>query len=371
MAQACERQPIVGFSSGILPIPQPEDKVLVEYVYVDHSRTDIHWKTRTLDFEPMSAQACPVWDTLMYNNFEGKEPRVEVLIVPVSLYRDPFRRGKNKLVFCQIYEKMDKPAFINTRHTCEKVLDKISEDEPWFGLEQEYFILGSDQRPAGWKTEKSFRPKDYHSLCGLTRTAGLERELVDVHYQACLFAGLKIGGINREDAPGQWEYQIGPCLGISAGDEVWVSRYLLLRVGEMFGVEISFFPKPVEDALPAAGVHINCSTRRMREEGGYKYIVEAVEKLAKTPQDVVLKMYDPHNGKDNEKRLKGNYFVPESSHFSWGVGDRLASIRIPILVAERKRGYFEDRRPSSNCDPFCAIEVLVRASMLDEFLNNN
>ena len=27
--------------------------------------------------------------------------------------------------------------------------------------------------------------------------------------------------------PGQWEYQIGPCVGISSGDECWIARYLM------------------------------------------------------------------------------------------------------------------------------------------------
>lgn len=26
---------------------------------------------------------------------------------------------------------------------------------------------------------------------------------------------------------GQWEYQVGPTVGIAAGDQVWISRYIL------------------------------------------------------------------------------------------------------------------------------------------------
>ena len=26
---------------------------------------------------------------------------------------------------------------------------------------------------------------------------------------------------------GQWEFQVGPAVGISAGDEIWVARYIL------------------------------------------------------------------------------------------------------------------------------------------------
>lgn len=47
---------------------------------------------------------------------------------------------------------------------------------------------------------------------------------------ACLAAGVKIGGINGEVLPGQWEYQVGPCVGIEAGDHLHISRYLLHRI---------------------------------------------------------------------------------------------------------------------------------------------
>lgn len=36
--------------------------------------------------------------------------------------------------------------------------------------------------------------------------------------------------------PAQWEYQVGPCLGISIGDDLWMSRFLLHRIAEEFGV---------------------------------------------------------------------------------------------------------------------------------------
>ena len=62
------------------------------------------------------------------------------------------------------------------------------------------------------------------------------RELVDEHLHLCLEAGLNVEGINAEVMPGQWEYQIGPATGISAGDELWVSRYILQRVCEDFHV---------------------------------------------------------------------------------------------------------------------------------------
>ena len=45
--------------------------------------------------------------------------------------------------------------------------------------------------------------------------------------------------------------------------------------------------------------------------------------------------------------------------FKWGVSDRGASIRIPWQVAKENKGYLEDRRPSSNCDPYKVSQKLI------------
>jgi len=49
-----------------------------------------------------------------------------------------------------------------------------------------------------------------------------------------------------------------------------------------------------------------------------------------------------------------------------GVANRGASIRIPRQVAEEGKGYLEDRRPSSNCDPYCVTEAIVRTICLSK-----
>lgn len=77
-------------------------------------------------------------------------------------------------------------------------------------------------------------------------------------------------------------------------------------------------------------------------------------------------MYDAKGGKDNERRLIGRNETSSIHDFSAGVANRGASIRIPRGCADQRRGYLEDRRPASNCDPYAVVEALVRTCILDE-----
>ena len=50
---------------------------------------------------------------------------------------------------------------------------------------------------------------------------------------------------------------MGPCEGISMGDQLWMSRFLLYRVSEDFGFKVSFDPKPMPGDWNGAGAHTN------------------------------------------------------------------------------------------------------------------
>ncbi len=57
----------------------------------------------------------------------------------------------------------------------------------------------------------------------------------------------------------------------------------------------------------------------------------------------------------NRKRMG----VPGVAQFSSGVENRHASVRIPFCVSASAGGYYEDRRPASNMDPYLVTMVLV------------
>ena len=139
--------------------------------------------------------------------------------------------------------------------------------------------------PYGWPVGgEPDRPQGpYYCSIGAENAYG--RPIVEAHYKACLYAGIKISGINGEVMPGQWEYQVGPCTGIQAGDHMHMSRFLLNRVCEEEGIVCSFDPKPIpSDDWNGAGCHVNFSTKGMRADGGYEIIKDACEKLGDAHQ---------------------------------------------------------------------------------------
>ena len=60
----------------------------------------------------------------------------------------------------------------------------------------------------------------------------------------------------------------GPCESIDASDHHWASRYLVLRIAEEFGVQVSFNPKPILGDQNGAACHANFLIFAMCEHNG-------------------------------------------------------------------------------------------------------
>jgi glutamine synthetase len=72
----------------------------------------------------------------------------------------------------------------------------------------------------------------YYTGVGYDAVGCIAREIVDTHLDLCLDAGINHEGINAEVAKGQWEFQIFGKGSKNAADQVWVARYLLMRLCE-------------------------------------------------------------------------------------------------------------------------------------------
>jgi len=351
--------------SSLVSSMDQRGRVMAEYVWLGGSTTvmggfDIRTKTRTLEQVPASVSDLPVWnyDGSSTNQAPGEDS--EVLLIPVAMFKDPFRGGENLLVLCEAAEPLkSEPIGTNTRRAAKALFDQALEQKPWFGIEQEYTLFNTDKAtPLGWPKQGFPGPQGPY-YCGVGAENAFGRKVADAHYKACLHAGVKIAGQNAEVMPGQWEFQVGPCEGIESGDHLWMARYLMVRTTEELGVCVSFDPKPIPGDWNGAGCHTNYSTAPMRAAGGYKTIIEAIEKLGKKHMEHI-KVY----GEGNERRLTGLHETAPITAFSYGVANRGASIRIPRTAEKEGCGYFEDRRPASNMDPYVVTSKIFDTTCL-------
>lgn len=349
---------------AIRPRLDQRGKVLAEYIWLGGASTtggfDIRQKTKTLSQKPAKVEDLPIW------NFDGSSTGQapgrdsEVLLKPISIFNDPFRGGDNIMVLCECLDPKMKPIPTNTRDSAKNLFDQKLDEVPWFGIEQEYTLFEKDGRtPLGWPKGGFPGPQGpYYCSAGADVTFG--RSVMEAHYEACLYAGVTIAGINAEVMPGQWEYQIGPCVGIDSGDHLWMSRYLMIRVCEAQGINVSFDPKPIPGDWNGAGCHTNYSTLTMRANGGYADIIKAIEKLGEKHEEHMT-VY----GTGNERRLTGAHETAPMDKFSYGVANRGASVRIPRTAEADGCGYFEDRRPASNMDPYVVTSKIFKTTCLE------
>lgn len=337
-----------------------ENGCIAEYVWID-GYNGVRSKARHVKEVPSSPSDLPEWnyDGSSTNQAPGDDS--EVILKPQAIYPDPFRGTPHILVMCDTYTPDGEPLPTNSRYECARVMEKAKDLEPWFGLEQEYFLINPNtKKPVGFPDKGEPEPQGPY-YCGVSGSKMFGRDIADAHFKACVYAGIKISGINAEVAPGQWEFQIGPAVGIEEGDMLWMARYLLGRIAELKGLDVNYDPKPVKGDWNGSGCHANFSTKPMRAPGGYDgYIVPALEKLGKKHKEHI-EAY----GEGNEERLTGHHETASIESFKWGVADRGASCRVGNDTAERGYGYFEDRRPAGNCDPYVVTKMLVSTCCLE------
>ncbi|KAH0866312.1 hypothetical protein HID58_083523 [Brassica napus] len=313
-------------------------------------------------------------------------------------------------VMCDAYTPAGNPIPTNKKYNAAKIFSnsKVVSEEPWYGIEEEYTLM----------------QKGGPYYCGVGADKAIGRDIMDAHYKACLYAGIGISDVNGEVTLGQWEFQVGPVEGISTGDQVWVARYLLERITEISGVNVSFDPKPVpsmrnngglavikntieklqvkhKENIAAYGEGNECRRTGKHEtayinmfswgvanrgasvkhkeniaaygEGNERHLTGKHETtyintfswgVANRGASVKHKENIAAYGEGNERRLTGKHETAYINTFSWGVANRGASVRVGRDTEKEGKGYFEDRRPASNMDPYVVTSMIAETTIL-------
>jgi glutamine synthetase len=330
--------------------------VKLEYIWLDGSEPTqtLRSKTKIIPAKKFTGKIedLPMWSFDGSSTNQASGGSSDCLLKPVYICPDPDRKDGH-LVMTEVLSADGTPHPTNQR-----ALINDDDNDFWFGFEQEYFLVDPDTgRPLGFPTTGYPAPQGpYYCSVGANRAFG--REIIEEHLDICLEAGILVEGINAEVAAGQWEYQTFAKGAKLAGDQHWVSRYLLDRTAEKYGIVIDYHPKPLGDTdWNGSGMHANFSNSTLRDAGDQKIFEDICEKFRPKAR---IKDAIAAYGAYNDQRLTGKHETQSIKKFSYGISDRGASIRIPIAVPENGwKGWLEDRRPASNADPYRVAANIV------------
>jgi len=291
------------------------NKAKLEYIWLDgyEPTQNMRSKTKVVNDFSGKLEDCPVWSFDGSSTKQASGGASDCLLKPVAIYPDP-QRINGYLVMTEVLNADGTSHSTNHRANIDD-----DDNDFWFGFEQEYFIMDKEtQLPLGFPIGGYPGPQGmYYCSVGGRNTHG--RDFVEEHADLCIEAGLNFEGINQEVASGQWEFQLFAKGAKKAGDE-----------------------------MNGSGMHANFSNNTLRTCGSeetYNKICEAFRPVTKEH----IAVY----GAYNDQRLTGLHETASIHDFSYGISDRGASIRIPIITVEQGwKGWLEDRRPASNGDPY-------------------
>lgn len=343
---------------------EPPKRHKLEYIWIDgHDTKTIRSKVRYDMIAPSQKgllSNIPEWSFDGSSTNQATTEYSDCILKPVRIFPNNMesRQQPTFYVFCEVYDIDGTPHESNTR---AKLIETLKNSNPkenmWVGIEQEYVTIDPvTQKPIGWeKYEDGTPPPQGKYYCGVGANTSTSRHLAESHANSCIQSGITIDGFHPEVMLSQWEYQIGVGNPLDIADQLWMSRFLLQRMAERMNIAISYDPKLVDGDWNGSGAHINFSTRYMREESDMGYMNILCANLKETHKDAI----DSY-GVDNNKRLTGKHETSSINKFTWGEGDRSASIRIPSsTINSGGKGYLEDRRPAANIDPYEALSYLV------------
>ncbi len=320
----------------------------LEYIWLDGyvPEPTLRSKTKIIASEPGSVSDCPMWSFDGSSTEQAEGSRSDCLLKPVRMVPDTTRRNG----FLVMTEVLTADGEIHPSNTRGQFQD---DPDLWLGFEQEY-TLSKGGAPLGFPKGGYPGPQGpYYCSVGAGHCVG--RDIVEEHLDTCLDAGLQITGINAEVMKGQWEYQLFGKGAKAAADDLWLTRFILHRVGEKYGVVADLHPKPVKGDWNGSGMHTNFSTSAIRDKGGEEFIKSICAKFAKTHEEHIAAY-----GSQNDQRLTGLHETQSIDKFSYGISDRGASIRIPVAtVQDGWKGYLEDRRPASHADPYKIVNRML------------
>ena len=117
----------------------------IEYIWLDGNEPQqLRSKTKVVDLEIITISDVPVWGFDGSSTEQAVGDNSDLVLKPVRLYDNPLDDNlgiQSKLVLCEVWNVDETPHTTNHRFQLEEVYMESKDDEPWFGIEQEYTLF--------------------------------------------------------------------------------------------------------------------------------------------------------------------------------------------------------------------------------------
>jgi len=302
----------------------------------------------------------------------------DLFLVPIKTYGKTsyWYSGNGGYVLCEVQTADGTPHLSNARADLKKFISaNPSLNQVEVAFEQEFVLIDPDTRqPYTWPTNKNEKgevttvfPGPQGRYYGGHGDFVRGRDIVDIFVNDSNFDGAGIESYMPSIMLSQWSFVTTPNSLLSACDDLIFRRFLLERTAES-----SSKPRAVVSYVPKSfpGMEWNGSACNFRFYlPNYGPNSSADPSVAKGICEILADDHREHMsayGSGNEQRLVGkSNGVSDYNKFSWGFGDRTASVCVPTIPTKVDQAhrfmYIEDRRPGANVDPYLGILAASRS----------
>ena len=135
-----------------------------EYIWIDGTEPTPLLRSKTKILKDGADPDIWGFDGSSTNQAPGKAS--DCVLNPVAVFNDPIRGGDDKLVMAEVLLTDMTPHPTNTRAALQEVAEKFKDQDPWFGIEQEYTLF-KGSRPLGFPDAGGYPGPQGPYYCGV------------------------------------------------------------------------------------------------------------------------------------------------------------------------------------------------------------
>jgi glutamine synthetase len=325
--------------------------VITEYIWLNQFQKicskskviniNINIKDKDKD-KPTSINQAELINTLLniklYPNWSYKNNTSEIILHPIIVCIDPFKKAPNILILCDTWTNDGKPTEFNLRYKANMLFRENIDIKTLITIKQDFYISDSHSELALGADDIN---EDCSYLTGYNKCVG--RDKVDRILQLIIECGLPCYSFNSNSLKGSWNITIGPCEGLICADYIIILRYILNRVSELYKVDIKYDPTPIGSMENI----LTCSTNfyiELDNKNTQQKLTSYIDNLKNTHTNDI-KVYSITNKSNSELT-----YSPDS----------IELIEDPFI---KDKIYLSDNRPPADVNPYLVLKYILESTI--------